>query len=344
MNPFRLNSLRDLPGLRCAFLLVALAFAIVAIPRPAQGQPPLPGEKNLPPPPPLPASPVAAFRHWLSLPEVERARALEVRPPRQREFLRTRLAAYEAMAPWVRDERLRATDLYWHLQQLIRRAPSERTALLQAAPADLQPVLRMRLAFWDQVSPADRAVLLENEGTLRYLAQMKTSAPPPLPPATASPGATAVSAAPAVPLRVQAELSKLSQLAATDLDRIQENWHRFFEGSAPNRQRALQEMSSQERGDMEQVLQRFRRLNAEQRRTCVESFTRLATMAPAERSQFLRVAERWSALPASEREAWRHLVNKLPVFPPLPASASEPPLPPQASPARRVATAGSSTP
>ncbi|MGE3312930.1 MAG: DUF3106 domain-containing protein [Limisphaerales bacterium] len=331
--------------LRIVSLLVPLALSVSTLFSPAHGQPPIPGARLLPPPPPLPTSPVAAFRHWLSLPPAERDQALETRPPRQREFLRTRLAAYEAMDPRVRDERLRATDLYWHLQQLIRRAPSERTALLDAAPADLQPVLRMRLVFWDQVSPADRAVLLENEGTLRYLAQLKTSVPPPLPPTRPSPGPASVAAAPSVPLRVQAELSKLSQLAPDDLDRIQENWRRFFEGSAPRRERALQEMSAQERSDMERVLVRFRRLNPEQRRSCVESFTRLATMAPAERSQFLRLAERWSSLPSSERDAWRQIVDKLPLFPPLPgpAPASEPPLP-QTNVPRRVTTAGTATP
>lgn len=316
-------------------LLLFLAFAHLGVAQP----PPLPGARVLPPPPPLPTSPVATFRHLLSLPAAERTHALAARPPRQREFLQTRLAAYEAMAPATREERLRATDLYWHLQQLVRRAPNERAALLASAPPDLRPVLGVRLAFWDGLSPEDRAALLENEGTLRYLAQTRTVAPPPLPRPATPPMPTAVAAAPAVPLRVQAELTRLSQFAKSDLERIQENWHRFFEGSAPRRERALQEMSSQERRDMQQVLERFRRLSPEQRRSCVVSFTRLASMAPAQRSEFLRQAERWGSLPASERQAWRQIVNKLPLFPPLPVSAVEPPLPVPPAP-RRIATNG----
>lgn len=329
------------PFVNFAASVVAVVMAMFAFAPWTFAQPPLPGGPALPPPPPLPTSPVATFRHLLSLPDTERANALAARPQRQREFLQTRLAAYEALPSEVREERLRATDLYWHLQQLIRRAPSERATLLAAAPADLQPILRLRLSFWDRLPLEDRTVLLENESTLRYLAQMRTSSPPPLPTNAPSADSTtaAVAAAPAVPLRVQAELARLSQFAATDLDRIQENWHRFFEGSAPRREQALQDMPAQERRDMEQVLERFRRLNPAQRRACVDSFARLATMAPAERSEFLRQAERWGALPATERQAWRQIVNKLPLFPPLPPGANEPPLPVAPAP-RRVATNG----
>jgi len=99
----------------------------------------------------------------------------------------------------------------------------------------------------------------------------------------------------------------------------------------------LKEMPAQERADMELVLQRFRRLSPTQRRSCVDSFTRLATMPPAERSEFLRQAERWGSLPANERQAWRQIVNKLPVFPPIPTAT--PPIP-VVNPPRRVAPHG----
>lgn len=314
-----------------------LATLVLSVANAAWAQPPIPGGHALPPPPPLPASPVTTFRQLLALPTAERATALATRPPRQRESLRTRLAAYEAMPAETREERLRATDLYWHLQQLIRRAPAERATLLASASPDLQPVLHLRLAFWDQLSADDRTALLEHEGTLRYLAQTRTTVPPPLPSATHTP--TALAAGPAVPLRAQAALSRLQAFTDTDRDRMQDNWRRFFEGSAPSRQRTLQELPAQERHEMELVLERFRRLSPEQRRACVGSFTRLATMSPAERAEFLRNAERWGSLTATERQAWREIVHKLPLFPPLPNAATEPPLP-TARPRLRVATNG----
>ncbi len=319
------------------FIALLSLLAVWITPFAATGQPPLPATQALPPPPPLPTSPVYTFRHLLALPPRERTQALASRTQRQREFLEGHLAAYEAMPSALRDERLRATDLYWHLQQLIRRAPSERTTLLASVPRDLQPVLNLRLAFWDQLPAEDRSVLLENESTLRYLAQMKASVLPPLP--THDNPRASVAAAPPIPLRVQANLDRLNQLPSTDLERIQLNWGQFFEGPTPRRERALLEMSNHERREMEQVLDRFQRLTPEQRRTCVGSFTRLAGMDPAERSDFLRHAARWSALDPAERHAWRQIVNKLPLLPPLPNQATEPPLPTSPT-VRRVANHG----
>ena len=330
---------------RLVSILTSLGLMALAV----GAQPPLPGNAALPPPPPLPISPVATFRHLLSLPPAARVDALAHRPESQRALLASRLAAYEALPPEIREERLRATDLYWHLHQLVRRAPQERAGLLDAAPADLRPVLSLRLAHWDRLSAEDRTALLENEGTLRYLAQTRPVVPPPLPspgdsapptpqPPLPTPSPVSLSAAPAVPLRAQAELSRLGRLRTADLARVQQHWHQFFDGASPRRNQALQELSAQERQEMQQVLDRFRRLTPDQRRTSVGSFSRLASMNPAERSEFLRNAERWTTLPPEERKAWRQIVNKLPVFPPLPTAVSEPPLPQSPPSPSRLAT------
>jgi len=330
------------PSARIRGLLQALLLLLGLLLQAALAQPGLPGGAILPPPPPLPTSPIATFRHLLSLPESERQTALASRPLPQRTSLEARLAAYQSMPPALREERLDATDLFWHLQQLVRRPASERDTLLASAPAHLQPILHSRLTFWDQLSSADRDALLEHEGTLRYLAQTRSVIAPPLPvpptPGTDSTSSTAISAAPAIPLRIQAEIARLNAVAPEDLDRIRENWRRFFEFSSPRREQVLLEMSARERSEMQRVLERFRRLTPEQRRTSVGSFARLASMAPAERTEFLRNAERWSALPPAERQAWRQIVDKLPVFPPLPNTASEPPLPSQPASTRRLAT------
>src|SRR5262245_45329177 len=102
------------------------------------------GETTFPPAPPLPTSPVAVFRQLLDLKPAERLEALSRRPERQRESLRLRLMEYDTLPPGLREERLRATDLYWHIQQLLPRAASERTDLLAAAPAELRAVLTER--------------------------------------------------------------------------------------------------------------------------------------------------------------------------------------------------------
>ena len=338
----RTPNTKTLPGARTHGFVQALLLVASVLFQTAQAQPGLPGGANPPPPPPLPTSPIATFRHLLSLPETERQKTLAARPLPQRTSLEARLDAYKAMPPVLREERLDATDLFWHLQQLVRRPASERSILLAGAPAHLQPVLRSRLAFWDQLPSADRDALLEHESTLRYLAQTRSIITPPLPvpptPGSDTTPTAAISAAPAIPLRIQAEIARLNAFAPEDLDRIRENWRRFFEISSPRREQVLLEMTGQERNEMQRVLERFRQLTPEQRRTSVGSFARLASMAPAERAEFLRNAERWSALPPSERQAWRQIIDKLPVFPPLPNAASEPPLPTQPASSRRLAT------
>jgi hypothetical protein len=92
---------------------------------------------------------VATFRLLLSQSLAERAAALARRSEAQRTALLARLTEYEALPPEVREERLWATDLFWHVQQLLPRAPAERGELIAAAPVELRGVLAERLALWD---------------------------------------------------------------------------------------------------------------------------------------------------------------------------------------------------
>ena len=310
-------------------LLAALAglaaMTLVVAPAPAAETP-----GGAPPVPPLPASPVATFRQLLALPPTDRDAALAARPEAQRQTLRTRLAEYDSLSPERREERLQATDLYWHLQQLIRRAPAERVALLAAAPDDLRPILVERLAVWDRLPDSDRRVLVEHEQSIRYFARWhEIPQPPPLPGPSLAP-------APAVSLRLQGELSRLQELTPDQRQRAVENWHQFFDSPGPRAERALRTMSASERMEMQEVLRKFRALPPGQRQTCIDSFARLANLPPADRAEFLRRAERWEALPASERAAWRRLVTLLPPLPPVPEIESRPTPPIPTPPPRKT--------
>ncbi len=284
-----------------------------------------------PPPPPLPVSPVAQFRHWLGMSPAEREAELGTRPRKQREFLSQRLAEYERLNAVDREERLNATDLYWHLQQLLRRAPSERSELLAGVPAALRPVLDQRLALWDTLPPAEQEALVQHERTVRYLSRLRQVQMPPLP-------GTNVATVPAASELFERQVAQLGHLPPAEFHRLHERWREFFEIPAPRAERALRSMSEVERAEMTSVLERFRKLTPEQRRTCVDSFTRLATLSTDERARFLRSAERWESLAPEERATWRRLVNRLPIFPPLPTEATAPPLP--SMPPRRALLSG----
>ncbi len=277
-----------------------------------------------PPAPPLPTSPVAVFRRLLSLDAAARALALAQRDEAHRSALASRLAEYDALPLEQREQRLLATDLYWHMQQLLPRPPAERSGLVANAPAPLQAVLSERLALWDRLPTSDREALLQHEQAIRYFAHMREITPPPLPITNAS-----VAAAPAVPLRMQAELGRIQELSAPDRRHLVETWRQLFEATpdSPERNTALRSMTALERREMNEVLERFRALPPAQRQICIESFARFATMKPSERVGFLRDAERWASLPAQERQAWRNLVTKLPPLPPIPESIPPPPLP-----------------
>jgi hypothetical protein len=329
MNPASALSRR--PGLRrvgtlAAILLTLLGGSLIR----AKGAAPT----DVPPPtPPPPVSPVAVFRQLLALPDASRDETLSKRSPAQRELLRARLAEYQALPAEKREERLVATDLYWHLQQLIRREPARREPLLAAAPADLRPVLEERLAVWDRLPESDRRILQDQDHAIRYFARWKVlPAAPPLP-------GPSLSRSPAVSLRLQGELARLQDLPPAQRERVVENWRQFFEAPGARGERALKAMSESEREEMQTVLRRFRSLPPNQRQTCIDSFARLANLPASERADFLRRAERWEALDPAERATWRRLVTLLPPLPPAsapePATApATPPLPP--APPRRA--------
>jgi hypothetical protein len=73
--------------------------------------------------------------------------------------------------------------------------------------------------------------------------------------------------------------------------------------------------------------QAFDRLPPAQRTQCINSFGKFATMAPGERTQFLKNAARWDAMTSHQRQLWREMVHTLPPLPPgVPSDL--PPLPP----------------
>jgi hypothetical protein len=265
---------------------------------------------STPPLPPLPVSPVATFRELLAMAPAEREAALAARNEKQRAALQGRLSEYDALPEAQREARLRATDLYWHLNQLLRRAPGERVELLKSAPATLRPVLIQRLGLWDQLPAADREALLQHERTIRYFARLRETPMPPLPGSSVAP-------APSVPLRIQAELARLQELSPAERQRLQGQWKQLFESPAPQAPRALQGMSREERTEMIEALRQFRELSPTQRQLCIDAFARLASMPPREQAEFLQSAERWEALPQEERAAWRRLITKLPPLPPV---------------------------
>jgi hypothetical protein len=271
-----------------------------------------------------------------------RAAALQARPEKQRQALEARLAEYESLAADQREARLLATDLFWHLQQLLPRPPVERAELVASAPAELRPILEERLAIWDRLPGADRTMLLQHERAIRYFARVRDVVPPPLP-GPQGVGVGPNSGTPPLPARVVLEDARFPELNPADRGHLVGTWRRLFEAppSTLDRQLARKSMTEAERRETQETLDRFRTLTASQRQVCIESFARFASLSPSERASFLRHAEKWASLPPAERQAWRGLVGKLPPLPPVPVSVVPPPLPvPEPAPRKPLLTDG----
>jgi len=263
-------------------------------PSPAQAQP-----GSLIPPSAAPTvSPVAMFRRLLDMSRRERENYLTNRPPEIRAALRAKIAEYLAMDPDARELRLRATELRWQLTPLLRLAPVDRAPRLALVPADLAPLVKSRLAEWDQLPANLQAEFLANDHTLHYFALVATTNQP-----LADPVATA------------------------EHLKVAEQFNQFFELTPEEKQKTLKTLSPSEQAQMEKTLQTFGQLPARQRIECLHAFTQFAELSREERAEFLQNASRWAQMSPAERQTWRDLVNRVPSWPPVPASMLPPPIP-----------------
>src|SRR6185503_2527905 len=119
--------MRLLPA-HAVWLMLALAAA--------SGPAPLRAQNQIPPvaPPPLPVakSPVDSFRELLGMNAGDREKFLASRPPELRKRLEAKIKEYEGMKPGDRENSLRATQLYWYLEQCIQLPATNRKEQLAA--------------------------------------------------------------------------------------------------------------------------------------------------------------------------------------------------------------------
>ncbi len=250
---------------------------------------------NSPVTPPLPPlkSPVEAFRALLLMPTAEQLKLLAIRPPDIRDRLLAKIQEYRLLTPEERELRLQATELRWYLTPLLSLPAANRAEHLARIPRPTRDLVEARLQHWALLPPPLREVLLTNREAMTYWTHIDA--------------ATNAPSSPSEALR----------------NRMQKTVERFFELTQKEKEKTLGSFSEAERQQMEKTLFAFERLTPPQRRRCVLSFTKFATLNPEERQEFLKNAERWSQMSPTEREAWRELVNRAPILPPWPY----PPLP-----------------
>ena len=122
---------------------------------------------------------------------------------------------------------------------------------------------------------------------------------------------------------------------------VEKRFNQFFDLSPKEKSQALSSLSDAERRQIERTLQAFSNLPSAQRSECIRSLNKFASLSIEDRQQFLKNVERWKLMTPDERNAWRELVTKLSLAPPLPPGFNtpvRPPMPPAVS--RRLATNG----
>jgi hypothetical protein len=261
--------------------------------------------------PPIPPSPIQEFRQWLKMTDAERETALALYTEEKRVVLRRKIQAYAAMPAEQRERRLRMLELRWYLRPLMGFSPEQRGNYLAMMPMRLHDLVTTRLRQWDQLDANIRKEILANddarEMTMRYFAHIRRS-----------PAQSLQSLDPARRAEMREKLQIWSQTTPAQRERMAEQLSAFFELPAPEQERTLQAFSESDRQEMQKALAVFAKLPPQNRRLCVQSFQKFATMSPEERGEFLRKAERWQQMTAQERETWRLLVTKLPPMPPEP--------------------------
>jgi hypothetical protein len=248
-------------------------------------------------------SPVDFFRQLLAMTPDEREVFLTNRPPSIRARILAKVAEYEALDPDERELRLRATDLRWYLMPLLRDSPADRAARLALVPADVRDLVQARLVEWSLLPPSLQQEFLENEHILRYFANVDASNSAP----------EDLSRAPD-----ESERTHWNELSEAERRQVTAGFNRFFELTPDEKEKSLNTLSEAERQQMGKTLQAFDDMPAWQRAECVNAFAKFASMTAPEQAEFLKNAERWSAMSPAERQAWRDLVVNVPQWPPLP--------------------------
>jgi predicted Fe-S protein YdhL (DUF1289 family) len=248
-------------------------------------------------------SPVDFFRQLLAMTPDERDDFLTNRPPEIHARILAKVAEYEALGPNERELRLRATELRWYLMPLLRESPTNRTAQLAQVPDDVRELVESRLEEWTIVPPTLQQEFLENEHILQYFAHLDMSNSP----------SEMFSRTPSA-----MERAHWNELSEPERRQVMGGFNQFFDLTPDEKEKALNTLSETERRQMEKTLQSFEKMPPSQRDECVNAFARFASMTAPEQAEFLKNAERWSAMSPAERQAWRDLVVNVPQWPPLP--------------------------
>lgn len=255
-------------------------------------------------------SPVELFRELLKMSPEERKKAIAARPPGIQERILEKLEEYEMLPPDLADLRLRETELRWYLRPLMDEPRTNRAARLARIPEEERKIIEDRLQLWD-ILPLDlQEEWKHNESIANYLAQTASL--------TSKEQEELLMMIPADErAKLKEGLDHWSQMSQDQHQKALAGFNNFFKLTPQEKELALDTIPNEERQQMKKTLDAYTKLTPAQRTLCIKSFEKFATMSVSERQQFLKNAERWSAMTPEERDKWRQLVEVAPIMPPM---------------------------
>ena len=264
-------------------------------------------------------NPVEQFRLLMALPAAERDRSLADKPEEKRKLLENKIREYSALPSEERELRLRALQLRFYLEPLMRMPVTNRTARLASIPPMYRALVTDRLTEWDLIPPPLQKEVLETQSVRLYFVRLEGTTP-------AQRRTLWKLFPPERQKQLEEELSRWRAVPQEQRLRMYTLFDHFFELKEEEKERTLHILPAPERQQMEQALTTINGLPRAQRQQYLDSFRKFANLTPQQREQFFKSAERWRSMTTSERQTWRELVTVLPPLPP--GMEVQPPLPP----------------
>jgi hypothetical protein len=238
----------------------------------------------------------------------ERTKALADRPEETRKRILAKIREYKSFNQDERELRLKVTELGYYLRPLMRTPATNRAAQVALIPTGYRELVQVRLEKWDQLTQSAQQKLLQNEAAIRAITEVTNGV-----------STNAIRSA-----MLHNTIRNWNRLPLKDRQELTNNFDYFFQLKPAERQKAVKILSPGEKAQIAATLQKFGKLNADQRGQCIQSFEKLAAMSARERQQFFKNTERWEMMTPKERDDWRNLVETAPLLPP---TTSMPPMP-----------------
>lgn len=263
-------------------------------------------------------SPVTKLRELLRAAPAEREGMLSNRTARQKELIEDGLRRLGDLAADERELRLRVMEMRYYLLPLMKMAPAKREPVLEEIPRGSRSLVVDRLKVWDLLPEALRDEVLEFGGGADYYARLERSTP-----------TQRMGMLEQVPVaqraRVEAKLARWATLGPDERAKLQDRFKQFFDLSETEKNKTLELVAAAEVDWVRRSIQSFEALPPQHREDCLSALEKYSKLTADQRARFLRNAERWRAMPESQREAWREVMTRVPPMPPVDRL---PPLPP----------------